>query len=203
MKSLVVATGNAHKTEEIRAMLGEGWQVTDLNAHPGLPSPEETGSTFAKNAAIKALSASERLPGVLVLSDDSGLSVDVLQGDPGVHSARYSGTNATADTQREKLIRELQLKLDQGTQPPFTGRFHCCMVLARDGIVQGTFHGAVEGTILLQQTGSGGFGYDPLFIPEGYTESFGVLPASVKNELSHRGRALSQVITWLEQNQAE
>lgn len=180
-------------------MLGVGWNVTDLTSHPDLPSPEETGSTFAENATIKALSASALLPGILVLSDDSGLEVDVLNGDPGVQSARYSGPGATDASNRAKLIQQLQKQIDHGNKPPFTGRFRCCMVLARDGEVKGVFDGSVEGTLLLEEEGTGGFGYDALFVPEGFDHSFGVLPATTKNALSHRSRALSQVIEWLEQ----
>ncbi|TLD68617.1 non-canonical purine NTP pyrophosphatase [Phragmitibacter flavus] len=198
MKQLLVATGNSHKTEEIRAMLGAGWEVTDLTSHPHLPSPDETGSTFAENAAIKALSASVLLPGVLVLSDDSGLEVDVLDGEPGVHSARYSGASATDASNRRKLIKELTARISSGKQAPFTGRFRCCMVLALDGVVKGVFDGAVEGSLLREEEGVGGFGYDALFVPEGYEHSFGVLPAATKNQLSHRARALAKVIQWLE-----
>lgn len=199
MKDLLIATANSHKTDEIRAMLGSHWNVTDLNQHPHLPSPEETGLTFVENAAIKALSASERLPNILVLSDDSGLAVDALQGAPGVQSARYSGPNATDASNRAKLIATLQAlpELDPTT---ITARFHCSMVLALNGQIHGKFEGIVEGHLQLHETGNGGFGYDPLFIPAGHQQSFGVLPAEVKNQLSHRARALSQVVEWLRQH---
>lgn len=185
---LVFATSNAHKTEEVAAILGDQWQVTDLRTHPGVTLDEETGDTFEANAIIKAVSGSRQLPGLLVLADDSGLEVDALGGAPGVRSARYAGENATAADNREKLKIELRRKL-QYTR--FAGRFQCCMVLARDGEVLHITHGAVQGQLITSEQGEGGFGYDPLFIPEGFRDSFGVLPAETKNQLSHRARALA------------
>jgi XTP/dITP diphosphohydrolase len=187
MPQLVFATSNAHKTEEVAAILGADWQVEDLRAHPGVTLDEETGDTFEANAIIKAVSGSRGVPGLLVLADDSGLEVDALGGAPGVRSARYAGETANAADNRAKLKAELA-KL-----PPtrFTGRFHCCMVLARDGEVLHITHGSVEGQLLTEEVGAGGFGYDALFIPDGFTETFGVLPAQTKNQLSHRARALA------------
>lgn len=185
---LVFATSNAHKTEEVAAILGADWQVEDLRAHPGVTLDEETGDTFEANAIIKAVSGSRQLPGLLVLADDSGLEVDALGGAPGVHSARYARENANAADNREKLKAELRRKL-QYTR--FAGRFQCCMVLARDGEVLHITHGAVEGKLITEEQGEGGFGYDPLFIPAGFGDSFGVLPAETKNQLSHRARALA------------
>lgn len=188
MPALVFATSNAHKTEEVAAILGTGWQVEDLRAHPGVTLDEETGDTFEANAIIKAVSGSRGAPGLLVLADDSGLEVDILGGAPGVRSARYAGEAATSADNRVKLKAELS-KLPQDA--PFTGRFHCCMVLARDGAVLHITHGSVEGRLLTQEVGEGGFGYDALFIPDGYADTFGVLSAETKNQLSHRARALA------------
>ena len=187
MSQLVFATSNAHKTEEVAAILGADWQVEDLRAHPGVTLDEETGDTFEANAIIKAVSGSRGVPGLLVLADDSGLEVDALGGAPGVRSARYAGETANAADNRAKLKAELA-KL-----PPtlFPGRFRCCMVLARDGAVLHISHGSVEGQLLTEEVGAGGFGYDALFIPDGFTETFGVLPAETKNQLSHRARALA------------
>jgi XTP/dITP diphosphohydrolase len=187
MSQLVFATSNAHKTEEVAAILGADWQVEDLRAHPGVTLDEETGDTFEANAIIKAVSGSRGTPGLLVLADDSGLEVDALGGAPGVRSARYAGETANAADNRAKLKAELS-KL-----PPtrFAGRFRCCMVLARDGAVLHITHGSVEGQLLTEEVGAGGFGYDALFIPDGFTETFGVLPAETKNQLSHRARALA------------
>lgn len=184
---LIFATSNAHKTEEVAAILGSAWQVEDLRAHPGVTLDEETGDTFEANAIIKAVSGSRGVPGMLVLADDSGLEVDALGGHPGVRSARYAGETANAADNRAKLKVELA-KLEQSTS--FTGRFQCCMVLARDGEVLHITQASVEGHLLTQEQGAGGFGYDALFVPEGFSDSFGVLSPETKNELSHRARAL-------------
>jgi XTP/dITP diphosphohydrolase len=188
MSRLVFATSNAHKTEEVAAILGEEWQVEDLRAHPGVTLDEETGDTFEANAIIKAVSGSRGVPGLLVLADDSGLEVDALGGAPGVRSARYAGETADAADNRAKLKTELA---KQPQDSRFSGRFRCCMVLAKDGAVLHVTHGSVEGQLLTEEVGAGGFGYDALFIPDGFTETFGVLPAETKNQLSHRARALA------------
>jgi XTP/dITP diphosphohydrolase len=185
---LLVATKNSHKTAEIRAMLGPGWEVTDLNAYPEVPAPEETGATFAENAAIKAIAASQLFPD-LVLADDSGLEVDALGGAPGVFSARYAGPGATDADNRARLLRELAATGARGKDR--TARFRCVLALARHGQVLATFDGAVEGIIINEEKGDGGFGYDALFVPEGHCETFGQLPEKVKNGLSHRARALA------------
>lgn len=190
MPQLIFATSNAHKTEEVAAILGADWQVADLRAHPGVTLDEETGDTFEANAIIKAVSGSRQLPGLLVLADDSGLEVDALGGAPGVRSARYAGADATAADNRAKLKAELAKKA-QYTR--FVGRFRCCMALARDGEVLHVTHGSVAGHLLTMEQGEGGFGYDPLFIPDGFCDSFGVLPAATKNLLSHRARALEEM----------
>lgn len=187
---LLIATKNAHKTDEIRAILGSGWEVEDLTAHPEIPAPEESGATFAENAAIKAVAASQLFPG-LVLADDSGLEVDALGGAPGVTSARYAGPGATDADNRARLLRELR-------SFPAPARFRCVMVLARAGEVLGTFSGAVEGAIVSEERGGGGFGYDVLFVPEGFTQTFGELPGGTKNGLSHRARALAQAREFLQ-----
>lgn len=200
MKRLLIATGNRHKTEEIRAMLGAAWEVEDLTAHPALTPAEETGGTFEANATLKAVHVSAAVPDVLVLSDDSGLEVDVLGCAPGVLSARYAGEKATDADNRAKLKRELADVGARGLRPPFTGRFRCVMALAWNSTALGVFSGAVEGTLLQQEEGSGGFGYDALFVPRGYEASFGVLLPEVKNTLSHRARALEKVVAWLREH---
>ena len=195
-RRLFVATGNAHKTEEIAAMLGSGWLVEDLRSQSALVSPEETGTTFEANARIKAEAASLELPGRWVLSDDSGLEVDVLGGEPGVYSARYGGEGAGDAANRERLKRELA-SLPHDKENGWAARFRCCMAVARDGVTLAVFNGAVEGRVIAAEQGAGGFGYDPLFIPDGYADTFGVLPAETKNQLSHRARALAQMVPWL------
>jgi len=197
MPRLLVATKNSHKTAEIRAMLGLGWEITDLNAHPNVAAPEETGATFAENAAIKAVAASQLFPG-LVLADDSGLEVDALGGAPGVHSARYAGPGASDADNRARLLRELAAADAPGKSR--AARFRCVMAVAQAGRVLATFDGAVEGVIIDEEKGAGGFGYDALFVPEGHCETFAELPSEVKNCLSHRARALQAARTSLTEN---
>jgi XTP/dITP diphosphohydrolase len=187
---VLLATHNAHKTEEVRAILGPGFEVTDLKAWPGAAEPEETGATFSENAAIKALAASALVDaGTWVLADDSGLEVDALGGAPGVQSARYSGRHGDNTGHRAKLLAELERLGICGDNR--RARFRCVLALARDGRLVAEFQGAVEGSIAPAERGTGGFGYDPLFVPEGETATFGELPETTKNRLSHRARALA------------
>lgn len=192
MQALLVATGNSHKTGEIRTMLGSGYAVSDLSAHPDLPEVEETGTTFLENATLKAVEISKLVDG-LVLSDDSGLEVDVLNGEPGVYSARYSGEPCNDTANNAKLLQALEGEEDR------SARFRCVMVLAQDGILLASFDGAVEGRIIGELRGEGGFGYDPLFVPDGYEQTFAELGGEIKNKLSHRARALEQAAHWLAQ----
>ena len=189
---LLIATKNTHKTDEIRAILGCDWEVGDLNAHRGIPSPEETGATFAENAAIKAVAASQRFAG-WVLADDSGLEVDALAGAPGVRSARYAGPGATDAANRLKLLGALEEVRGKAR----AARFRCVIALAQGGAVAAVFEGAVEGVIVNGERGDGGFGYDSLFVPEGHCETFAQLSPSAKNEISHRARALSRAEEFL------
>ena len=194
-ETLIVATHNSHKTEEMRAILGDLFdEITDLISIPGLVPPEENGSTFAENSSIKALAASRGRPDALVLADDSGLEVDALGGAPGIYSSRYSGEDATDASNREKLLEELSKDEHAGKER--TARFRCVVTVAQNGEVKGQFDGAVEGCIAEAMTGDGGFGYDPLFVPEGYDQSFGELSEEVKNGMSHRGRALEKFRAW-------
>ena len=192
MRRLLIATKNAHKTAEIRAILTDAWDVTDLNANPEITAPEETGATFAENAALKALAASRLFAG-LVLADDSGLEVDALGGAPGVRSARYAGERATDADNRAKLVAALAATRGKAR----SARFRCALALAKDGAVLAAFDGAVEGVIINTERGEGGFGYDALFVPDGQCETFAQLPAAVKNQLSHRARALEKALTFL------
>ena len=196
MPNLLVATHNAHKTGEFRAMLSDFFDdVADLTTLLDMEEPEENGSTFAENSAIKALAASNALPDAFVIADDSGLEVDALNGAPGIYSARYSGANATDATNRDKLMEELGKPEHEGKER--SARFRCVITVARGGEVLAVFDGAVEGRIADSMTGEGGFGYDPLFIPEGCEDSFGVLPEEVKHGMSHRGQALGKFRAWL------
>jgi XTP/dITP diphosphohydrolase len=192
MQTLLIATWNGHKTREIGQMLGFGWEVRDLRSLPHAPKIEESGATFEENAAIKALTISRIVTG-LVLADDSGLEVNALGGAPGVHSARFAGSNANDAQNRFLLIQRLRNL--GGTE--FPACFRCVMVIASQGEMLGSFIGTVKGRVILEERGSSGFGYDSIFIPLGYTETFGELQPEIKNSLSHRGRALAKVLEFL------
>ncbi len=196
-KRLIIATGNAHKTEEIAAMLGElVGEVRDLRDFPEVGEIEETGVTFEENSTLKALGVAAVVgEDAWVLADDSGLEVDALKGAPGVYSARYSGEGATDASNRQKLLEELERVGARGKER--SARFRCVLVLARGGEKVAVFDGACEGVIANEERGDGGFGYDPLFIPEGECASFGQLGAEVKNSMSHRARALQGLREWL------
>jgi XTP/dITP diphosphohydrolase len=192
MQTLLIATRNAHKTREIGQMLGSGWRVSDLLSFPHSPVMEETGATFEENAMLKALGISRVFTG-LVLADDSGLEVDALGGAPGVRSARFAGGNANDAENRRALIQLLKnLRGDE-----LKARFRCVMVLATQGELLGSFEGTVEGKVIPEERGFGGFGYDSMFIPNGYSETFAELQPEIKNSLSHRGRALAKVLEFL------
>jgi XTP/dITP diphosphohydrolase len=187
---LVVATRNRHKTREIQHILGPEFKVRDLGAHPDVSEIRESGTSFEENATLKALAASRQLP-ALVIADDSGLEVDALGGAPGIYSARYAGANATERDKIDKLLRELARvrAKDDGHR----ARFFCVVALARNGDLLGTFEGIVEGRITDTARGNCGFGYDPIFVPDGFEQTFGELPREVKNTISHRAKAIRAV----------
>ena len=190
---LMVATRNRHKSEEIRAIVGDRFEVVDANDIDGLPGIEETGTSFLENATLKAVGISQGVDG-LVLSDDSGLEVDALGGKPGVWSSSFGGEEGNHALNNRRMLREM----DAVSADRRTARFRCVMVVARVGEVLADFSGAVEGRIIGELRGEGGFGYDPLFVPEGFEQSFAELGGEVKNQLSHRARALQKVVDWLD-----
>ena len=187
MIELVVATRNTHKTREIQHILGPDFRVRDLGAHPEVTEIVESGISFEENAKLKALTASKQLP-ALVIADDSGLEVDALDGAPGIYSARYAGTNATDTDKIDKLLRELVRV--RATEDGRRARFRCVVAIARNGDLLGTFEGIVEGRIADNVRGVLGFGYDPIFVPDGFEQTFGELPVEVKNAISHRAKAV-------------
>ena len=189
-----MATRNAHKTREIQHILGSGFSVRDLRAYPQISEIIETGTSFEENAKLKALAVSTKLPG-LVIADDSGLEVDALGGAPGIHSARYAGTNATNTEKIDKLLEELARV--GAAKDARRARFRCVLALARNGEVLGVFEGIVEGQIADQPRGSRGFGYDPIFVPKDFQRTFGELGPAEKNQLSHRARALEKLRTFV------
>ena len=189
---LLLATRNAHKTREVREILGDGWVVEDLTLRPDLPEVEETGETFEENARLKAVAASVHYEG-WVLADDSGLEVDALGGAPGVRSARFAGDGADMAANRSLLVE----KMRDVRGKERSGRFRCVLALAKEGDVVRVFHGTVEGVITPSERGGGGFGYDPLFVPAGSCRTFAEMSGPQKHALSHRGRALAALAAYL------
>jgi XTP/dITP diphosphohydrolase len=191
---LVVATRNRHKTREIQHILASEFRVRDLGMHPEVSEIRESGTSFEENAKLKALAASRQLP-ALVIADDSGLQVDALSGAPGIYSARYAGANATDTDKIDKLLRELARV--HATEDGRRARFRCVVALARNGNLLGTFEGIVEGSIADEVRGDFGFGYDPIFVPDGFEQTFGELPTEVKNTISHRAKAIRALAVGL------
>jgi XTP/dITP diphosphohydrolase len=194
---VVLATANPGKHREFAALLGARQIELVLQSTFGIGPIAETGASFAANALLKAAHAAEQ-SGLAALADDSGLEVDALAGRPGIHSARYAGDGATDDQNNARLLAEL----DQVPDSQRGAGYRCVLALVRGpNDPQPLFtHGAWRGHIARRACGSGGFGYDPLFIPEGMTISAAELDAEHKNRLSHRGIALrflaEQVAAW-------
>jgi XTP/dITP diphosphohydrolase len=186
---LLVATNNAGKVRELaRALEDLPLRLRLLKDFAEVIEPEETGETFAENAALKALYYSAHAR-VLTLSDDSGLVVDALGGAPGVRSARYMGPEATYSERMTRLLEELDATGDRERR----ARFVCVIAVAEPSTGELiTFEGRCEGRIAREPRGTGGFGYDPIFIPEGHAQTFGELPDEIKQAISHRALAARQ-----------
>src|SRR5205085_4373859 len=185
---LVLATRNPHKTKEFRALLGVEFTLIDLSDFPEIVLPKETGRTFAENAMLKARSVSQDRQS-LIVADDSGLEVDVLAGAPGIYSARYAGENASDAENVDKLLRELSTR--HVTTEKLSARFRSVIALARSGKLLDTFEGVVEGNIVDSPRGTAGFGYDPVFQPTGFEQTFAEMPPDMKNKISHRAQAIA------------
>lgn len=225
LTTIVLATNNAHKVAEIRAILAGEFQFLTLGDFPGAPKVVEDAPTFAGNATKKAIELA-RFAGsgnhegwpAFILADDSGLEVDALDGAPGVYSARFAaldkgGERNSSDAEnRAKLLR----LLEDVPAEKRTARFQCVVALVPAGEVATEnaspacyadelemetelFAGTCEGEIKLSEKGKGGFGYDSLFIPKGYSQTFGELPDEVKNRISHRAQALAKLQAWLKE----
>ncbi len=189
---LLVATHNQGKLLEYRKLLQDlPLALTYLDEIGVLEEAVETGNTFAANAVLKAQYYAG-LTGLWTWADDSGLEVDALQGAPGVHSARYAGPGATDQDKNEKLLQELH------PHPrPWTARFQCVIAIARPAAETETCTGTLEGLITRAPRGSNGFGYDPIFFAPDEGRTLAELPTSVKNRISHRGRASRQAKSLL------
>lgn len=201
-ETLYVASSNAGKLRDFAAAAAIfGVDIATLPGLQKIPAPEETGVTFVANARLKAEQYSRARPGLLVLADDSGLEVDALGGAPGVHSARYADDagfdlidSEDADGRNNLYLLE-QLR---GHSRPWTARYRCVLALARDGVTLLTADGAVEGEIIAEPHGTGGFGYDPLFwLPE-RGKTMAEVDLETKQKLSHRGRALRALLEQMQ-----
>ena len=183
MRALVLATGNAHKVGEIEAILdGYPVELLSLKDFESYPAPDETGDTYMENALIKARFFAEKL-GRPCLADDSGLAVDFLDGKPGVHSARFAGHETPHS---EKILKLLELLEGQSQR---RARFHCAAVLVEPDGAETTFEATFEGSITEAPSGGGGFGYDPVFRPQGMSCTAAELTEEEKNKISHRALA--------------
>ncbi len=197
MKRIVFATNNQHKLQEIREILSPEFEIVSLKeigCHEDIP---ETGNTLEENALQKARYISERYH-ISCFADDTGLEVEALGGAPGVHSARYAeGTDHDSEANMTKLLRELEGKENR------QARFRTVIALIELGEDETEnvhlFEGIVEGHISTERQGTEGFGYDPVFVPEGYEKSFAALGETIKNHISHRARAVKKLAEYLKQ----
>ena len=189
---LVFATNNKHKLDEVRAIVGDRVEVlslNDINCHDDIP---ETADTLQGNALIKARYIYEKY-GVDCFADDTGLEVESLGGEPGVYSARYAGEECCSEANMQKLLQNLTGKTNRNAQ------FRTVIALIIKG-EERLFNGIVKGTITEEKRGDSGFGYDPIFVPEGFSESFAQMSGEQKNSISHRYRATEQLSDYLKEN---
>ena len=209
MTTLLIATRNAHKVGEIQAILGANFRCLTLKEFPDAPPVVEDADTFAGNATKKALELAKWLVANsklktqnvkldFVLADDSGLEVDVLNGAPGVHSARFAALDKAENSKDADNNAKLLRLLKDVPPEKCTARFRCVIALVEVVAPSASstpqiFDGACEGRIQSVASGQGGFGYDPLFVPDGYTQSFAELGEDVKNKLSHRAHAVAKL----------
>lgn len=193
IKTIVVASRNPHKIEELRAIFsGLNIDIKSALDYPELVEVDEDQLTLEGNALKKARYVHENT-GLPVLADDTGLEVDALDGRPGVFSARYAGEDATYEENTRKLLNELA-GVDH---PARSARFRTIVAFIRSSGEEHTFEGICRGRILKEPRGEKGFGYDPVFQPEGFEQTFAELESSEKNAMSHRGRAIQEFYTWL------
>lgn len=190
MKKLVFATNNAHKLEEIRAILGNKVEIlslNDINCYADIP---ETADTLQGNAALKAQYIYKNY-GLDCFADDTGLEVEALNGAPGIYSARYAGGEGhDSEANMKKLLSEMQDKDNR------KARFRTVICLIEEG-KEHFFEGIVNGSIIRERKGGAGFGYDPVFIPDGYSETFAEMGNDEKNKISHRARAVQKLCEYL------
>ena len=188
-KKLVVATNNAHKLEEIAAILGNEMELLSLKDIQCFADIPETADTLEGNARQKAMYIYENY-GIDCFADDTGLEVEALNGAPGVYSARYAGDGHDSEANMQKLLHELQGKKNRKAQ------FRTAICLIQEG-KEYLFEGIVKGEIIGEKRGGAGFGYDPIFVPEGYEQTFAELGNDIKNTISHRARAVEKLCSFL------
>lgn len=190
MAYIVIGTANQHKVEEFKELLGDqNVELKSLKDYPNFPEIEENGKTFKENASIKALAVSKYCD-VPAFADDSGLEVEALNNEPGIYSARYADTN---EARIQKVLDKLQGETNR------KARFVCVIAIAMNGEVIETFEGEVKGTIIDAPRGANGFGYDPIFVPDGYDQTFAEMPAELKNKISHRANAVKKALDFIEE----
>ena len=192
---IVFATNNLHKLAEVRDMLPDNFRIdslNDINCHEDIP---ETSDTLEGNAMQKARFIHEKY-GKNCFADDTGLEVTALDYEPGVYSARYAGEQRNSDDNMDKVLRKLKGKTDR------TARFRTVIALILDG-EEYLFEGKVNGTIINERKGQNGFGYDPIFVPEGFDKTFAELSAHEKNSISHRARAVANLIQFLKNTEVK
>jgi XTP/dITP diphosphohydrolase len=189
MKKLVFATNNDHKLRELKQILPNDFELLSLNDIGCTDDIPETGPTLETNASQKSYYIWERY-GINCFADDTGLEIEALLNEPGVYSARYAGEERSARANMLKVLEKLNNKTNR------KARFRCVISLVIDG-VEKQFEGIVEGQILTEEHGEAGFGYDPIFMPDGYNLSFAQMGAADKNRISHRGRAVEKLIEYL------
>lgn len=189
MTKIIAGTHNRHKLEEYRELLaGRDLEIMSLNNYPEYLEPEENGKTFEENANIKALSAANYCD-ILAFADDSGLEVEALNNAPGIYSARY----AENDKARiKRILKELSSSENR------RARFVCVVSIAFNDEIVGSFRGEVYGKIIDEPRGTNGFGYDPVFMPDGFDKTFAQLTQKEKNKISHRANAIEKVIEFVE-----
>ncbi len=193
MTKLLIGTGNIGKLREIKSILGDvPYELMSLADFADIETPDENGATYADNAILKAKSYASQT-GLPTLADDSGLEVAALNRAPGVLSARYAGDNASDAGRRSLLLSELSKICSQAR----TARFVCVVAIATPTQLINVSEGVCDGEIIDAPRGSGGFGYDPLFVPDGHDLTFAELPDGLKNQISHRGRALTKAREFL------
>lgn len=198
---LYLATGNKNKIREVSHILYAETNVLEIFSADeigGMPEVQETEDSFVGNARLKARALKAVAPkGAWIVADDSGLEVDVLHGKPGVHSARYAGLNATDGENTSKLLAEME-SIPDGKR---SARFVCCAVVLEPSGMEKVFRDACEGVITRAPSGTHGFGYDPIFIPEGYHKTMAELGSTIKDRLSHRARVMKEMAYWLKSTQ--